>query len=249
MPKIDQYHVTAAKMRLLLQGPPGSCKTTLACHFPKPWIIDLDLNLAGPLAWLKAKGLPLPVGFDVVDHDDSDKEVLPINQYQRLNAILQRLQADPEVETIVIDTATRLSTILMEETKRLQPNVKDGRQLFGFYFQYGMQLFDTLSRMRKHIVLNAHEQKVTDTAGNLVNYEVAWPGKMAEIMSGFFTDNWRSELVAVPRGLQTNYKLMVQTMPKPYFQLKNSLQLPANFEFSWKTVEEALQKTIGGFVK
>lgn len=245
MPLIDQYTVKDAKLRLLLQGPSGSGKTTLACHFPRPWIFDLDRNLAGPLAWLRRNNRPLPVGYDVMDTDDNGKEVPMPFRWDRLDQKLREVQARDDVDTIVIDTATRLSDIVMEYTKRMQPNTKDGRQIFGFFYQYGKAFLDVLTRMNKHIVFICHEKPVMTESGGLVKYEVHWPGQLADIMPAFFTDNWRCEVQAIPSGLELKHKWVLRTLPAPYLELKNSLNLPQVFEFDWNRIETALKETVG----
>ena len=68
MQTIDTY-VKESYLRLLVQGPPGTGKTTLACHLPKVYIADCDLNLAGPLRWLRENNGPMPVGYDIIDRE------------------------------------------------------------------------------------------------------------------------------------------------------------------------------------
>lgn len=245
MPTIDQYTVQDAVIRLLLQGPPGSGKTTLACHFPAPWIFDLDRNLAGPLRWLRQHGKKLPIGYDHVDVDEKGQVVPEKDRYERMDRQLQAVQQREDVQTIVIDGGTRLSTMLMDYTKKMQPGVKDGRQLFGFFYQYGATFLDVLTRMRKHIVFIVHEKPVTSEGGALLGYEIHWPGQLKDVMGGFFTDHWRAETQEVPKGLgPSEYKWNLRTMPNSMFKLKNGLDLPPIFEFNWEKIEQKLKETI-----
>jgi hypothetical protein len=247
MQPITEYKAENDKLRLLLQGPSGAGKTTLGCQFPKPYIVDIDINLGGSLRFLKEKGLQLPVGFDVLDYDKEGKQV-PMNlRYQRLNKCLLAAQSNDSIDTIVIDSATTLSDIMIAEVLRQQgksaiTDYKDGRQFWGFFANAGRQFMATLSAMRKHIVLIAHERIDRDPSGAVVYpVKIAWPGQVGQNIGIFFTNVWRAEVQAVPSGMQTNYKWQIRTMPEYKFELKNSLGLPPLFEFNWQTIEEKLK--------
>lgn len=240
MQPITDYAKKEARLRLLLQGPPGSGKTTLACSFPKPYIIDIDVNLDGPLRFRSKRNLPLPVGYDRLDIDEKGAAVPPVARYLRLDRCLIEAQQNPDIETIVIDSATGFTDILMEEVKRRQPGVKDGRQLWGFFFEYGKQFLATLTSMRKHIVLIAHERVEKDEVEGGLKYRVNWPGQLGDLIGGFFTDVWRAEVQSIG-GLQPSYKWVVRTMPDYRFTLKNGFEFPAIFEFSWALVEQKMK--------
>lgn len=245
MPTIDQYTVSDAVIRLLLQGPPGSGKTTLACHFPRPWIFDLDRNLAGPLRWLRQHNGPMPVGYDHVDITDSGTPIPEADRFDVLDRKMIEVQKRTDVDTLVIDGGTRLSSILMAYTKKMQPSIKDGRQLFGFFYQYGAAFLDVLTRMRKHIIFVVHEKPIVNEGGALLGYEVHWPGQLKDVMGGFFTDHWRAETKEIPQGLSpSKYEFNLRTMPNSMFKLKNGLDLPPIFTFDWKLIEQKLKETV-----
>src|SRR5438552_15536860 len=115
MQPISSYETSDAFIRTLFQGPPGSGKTSHACQFPGVYVADLDMNLAGPLRWLKEHNKSLPVGYDIIDRDESGKEVAPNMRYTRLAKCLQDAVVNPEVKTIVVDSATKLSDYMIAE--------------------------------------------------------------------------------------------------------------------------------------
>lgn len=246
MPSFDNYSVDD-RLRLLLQGPPGCGKSSLCFQFPKPWIIDLDHNLGGPLRFARENGLPIPVGYDVVDRDEDGKEVLKINRWARLEKILNKLINDPNVETIVIDSGTLLSDMLVTETLRGQgktaiADYKDGRQFWGFYAVAGKQLMATITSIRKHIIVPIHERMDTDENGKVVfPVKVTWPGQVGEMISLFFTDNWRVQLEQQINVRPPKYDQVLYTMPSFQYALKNSLGLPDKFKFDWKLIESKLK--------
>lgn len=230
-----------AHLRVILQGEPKSGKTILACQFPGAYIIDVDVNIEGPIRRIKDLGLKLPLGYDHLDKDESGKDV-PINlRYQRFLKLFKEAYENPAVETIVIDSATTFASVLDAEVRRLQPAIKDERQFFGFFFNYGKTFMDELRKARKHIILICHEKIEKDAAGSVIlPFRIAWPGQLGTILPAFFTDVWRCETLEIPKGAQKEYKWVVKTMPNFAYKLGNSLGLPAEFEFKWEVVAAKL---------
>lgn len=237
------------RIRVIIQGPPKSGKSVLSMQFPRPYFIDLDVNLGGPLRYAQRAGVQLPVGYDTVDKDEKGVVVPPQQRYTRLNKLLKEAQENPEIETIVIDSATQLTQILIDEVCRSQGKLspddfKDGRQFWGFFGRLGVGVMAALKCMRKHVVLTAHE-KINKTADGSIVYpiKVAWPGQLGQIIGAYFTDVWRCETQTIPKGLEKEYKFVVRTMPDAMYELGNGLGLPPVFEFKWDIIAAALAKT------
>lgn len=249
MTPISQYAEQNDKLRLILQGSSGSGKTTVACQFPGAYVIDIDVNLGGTLRFLKEAKLPLPIGFDVLDHDEKGAVVPLKQQFLRLQALVTDAIKDDRVQTIIFDSATTLADVLIGEVCRQQgknavTDWKDGRQFWGFFAPFCRNFFAFLSQVRKHIVLIAHEKtQLTETGAVVYPIKVAWPGQVGQNIGAFFTNVWRTEVQILPAGVnQNNYKWLIRTMPEPKYELKNTLGLPATFEFKWATIQAALDK-------
>lgn len=242
MQPITVYSTTTDFLRVILQGPPGAGKSCLASQFPKPYFVDIDVNLGGTLRWCRINNKQLPVGFDTIDRDETGAMVPMAARYARLDRLLQEAQANPAIETIVLDSATNLADVLVAETLRKQGKSVMSKQEWGFFFSYGKALMGTLSSMRKHIVLTAHEKVNKNEAGAVVYpIKLAWPGQLGQIIGAFFTDVWRCEVETKPSGLATEYSWIVRTMPDYQYELKNSLGLPPKFKFDWNLVVERLK--------
>jgi AAA domain len=238
MQKIETY-AKESYLRLLLQGAPGSGKTTLSCHFPGTYVADCDIGLGGALRWLKANDGPLPIGYDIIDRDEFGVEVLPINRYQRLGKCLNAALKDPSVQTIVIDSATKLSDYMIEEVLRQQGKKEMSIPLWGQYLTLWKHFISQLSAQRKHFVLICHEKVEKDELEQSLKYFVLIPGQMQNIIGSLFTDVWRCE-VSGTVGPNPKYTWQVRSMPDYRYQLKNSLGLPPLFAFDWKLIESKL---------
>lgn len=242
MQNISIYDASARFLRLLLQGPPKSGKTVLACQFPSPYIIDLDVNLGGPLRHMRERKLALPIGYDVLDKDEKGADVPLSQRFLRLDRLLKEAQANPAIGTIVLDSATNLVDVLIAEVLRQQSKTTMTKQEWGFFFTLSKNFFSTLAQFRKHIVIPAHEKVNKDSSGAIVlPYDVAWPGQFGTIIGAFMTDVWRCEVQEVPKGITSDYKFVVRTMPNYAYKLGNGLGLPPVFEFTWAAIEAKLK--------
>lgn len=242
MPTIEQYQTSDAFIRVLLQGPPGTGKTTVSCQFPSPWIMDCDLNLGGSLRWLKSTGKPLPIGYDVIDRDDEGKSIAPNMRYQRLAESLGRAAANPDVQTLVVDSATKVDQYIKDHVLRTNQTKTGAMEMvsWGFYLAYWKDLVSKITAQRKHFVLVAHEKVDKDEVDGSIKYFLNIPGQFGNMAGALFTDVWRAE-VASTGGLNASYKWLIRTMPDYRFNLKNSFGLPPLFEFSWHTIAERLK--------
>jgi len=237
MQKIETY-TKESHLRLLLQGAPGSGKTTLACHFPGSYIADLDINLAGPLRYLSGSNGTLPVGYDLIDRDENGVEVDPSLRYQRLGRCLNVAIKDPSVQTVVIDSATKLSDYIISEVLRQQGKKEMSIQLWGQYLVLWKHFIGQLTAQRKHIVLICHERVEKDEIEQGLKYFVLVPGQMGHIIGSLFTDVWRCEVMS--SGFPPTYSWNIRTMPDSKFALKNSLGLPPLMKFNWDLIASKL---------
>jgi len=239
MQPITDYSTKEEFIRLLLQSPPGAGKTTTVCQFPGAYIIDVDVNLGGPLRFCKNHNLPIPIGYDRLDIDEKGVIVPPITRYLRFEKLYNEAMSNDQVKTIVVDSATGFTDVLMAEVKRQQPSVKDGRQLYGFYLEAGKQFLGKLTQTRKHIVVTAHERIEQDAMTQITQYRIAWPGQLGDYLGAFFTNVWRCEVER--EGVPPKYKFVIRTMQDTqHHGLKNDLELPAIFQFDWNLIQQKL---------
>lgn len=256
MPLISEYSSSHNHLRLVLQGPSGTGKSCIAAQFPKPWIFDLDVKLRSALLYLKRNNLALPVGYDRVDINEYDKDETgqpkPIDKMQRFlhfDKLLIAANNNPLVETIVLDSATFLIDILINEVLRQQnktkmADFKDGRQFWIFFGPFCRNFFSTLAQFHKHVVLIAHEKTNKNSEGAIVYpIKVDWPGKDGEKIGAFFDCVWRAEVDKIPNGPgQVKYNWKIRTKPEGMYELNDTLDMPSTFQFKWETIQVALDK-------
>lgn len=255
MPLISEYSNANNHLRLVLQGPSGVGKSCIAAQFPKPWIFDLDIKLNSAIYYLKRNKLQLPVGYDVCDVNEYDKDETgrpkPIPKLERFLHLDKHLIAannNPAVETIVLDSGTMLADILINEVLRQQGKIKmsdfkDGRQFWMFFAPFCLNFFATLAQFRKHVVLTVHE-KINKLENGSIAYpiKVAWPGQVGGNIGAFFSCVWRAEVEKQQSGTNLNYKWKIRTKPDGMYELNDTLDMPPTFEFSWPTIQAALDK-------
>jgi len=234
MQTIDQYS-SSQSSGILIQGPPGSGKTTLACQFPAPYVLDCDLNLKGTIKYLKANKLPLPVGFDTIDFDDKGKEVPIAQAYARVAKCLKEAINCPEIKTIIVDGTTRLSDYILADIMRVQNITQMRIQDWGSYLatwkKFITEMRSACFKAGKTFVLIAHERPEKDDVDGVIKYFINLPGQIAPLLGGMMSDVWRCEVEE--RAGKHAWK--VRTLPSVRADLKNSMGLPASFN---ATVEE-----------
>lgn len=243
MPTIDQYQKSDAFIRLLLQGPPGAGKTTLACQFPGVWFLDCDINLAGSLRWLNETKKPLPIGYDIIDRTEDDKPVPENMRYARLVKCANEASGKPGVQTLVFDSATKIMEYIKAHVLRTQPTKTGqlGIPSWGFIYSEWLRLVGTVTAAKLNCVFIFHEKDVVSEDGSLVKVGINVQGQFQHIAGSLFTDVWRLEVENKGGLLAPNYVRRLRTMPDHRYQLKNSFGLPPMFEFDWSVIEGKLK--------
>lgn len=235
--KYDSLDDARMQISLLLKGPPGGGKTYKAAQFPAPVIFNFDNNLAG----LRKLPPETRKGIRIVNPrvDEKGNPVKGIavwdNFIRRLNLVL----ADPTVKTVVFDSLTTLTNVLMDKILGSDlPSVKVLIQHYGDYARYIKWLGDDVlcaSDCDKCFIWLAHEME--DKQGNLtLNLPTA---SVRDSMDAYFSDCWRAYTKAPMTG-PVEYR--VRVLPGTNFTAKCTLEVPT--DFLWDKEAKTIMKQI-----
>lgn len=196
-------------------GAPGTGKTTFFCQFPKPFVLDVDNNLAGPLRWLRLHNRVPNVFYGNPYTDDKDIPLPRDKWYSRAAELLHEACTSPDVETIIIDSLTSFVDLAMVEVRRQQ-----GRKLgdfsmsnkasksfdeplelrdWGAFFSLMKLYIFSLKGTGKTIIFTGHLRSEPDSISGIVRQSIACPGQMADVIAGFFSEVWLFESSVDPK--------------------------------------------------
>ena len=104
----------------LLIGPPGSGKTTVSLQLPKPFILDCDDNLNGPVRFLSStQRLSQTWFYDTPLRDEKNQPVPREAQWDRAINLLTEACSSSSVETIVISSLTSFIELAFLQTYKM----------------------------------------------------------------------------------------------------------------------------------
>jgi hypothetical protein len=214
---------------ILLIGPPGGGKTTLAMQFPGVCFMDCDGNLDGPERFLRQKNKTLAYSYESLRFDDAGKPISTDEAFVLLLDSVKATAISPNIKTVVIDGLTHVNEfiiryVLKKQNKSKNPDEMEMRDWIPFKSAAYRLLVGALQGCGKTTICTCHEKILTETVGNnfqerIVAYQPAFQGGVTDYFGGFFTDMWRCEARMGSAGAQ---EFWVVPTKQPKNELKNS---------------------------
>lgn len=249
--KSDKDFVSDSKFALLLMGAPKSGKTTLCMNFPAPYFLDADDNLASAVRQFPGKKF----WYDTIDKDDAGKPVPEAMRWTRFAYLLKKIPENPNIQTIIIDSLTKISIYLQDHIVKEGGPTKDlivgGEKVMTqqMWWPYSQLLIRTIAALRntgKYIIFTAHERpERDDKTGEVLRIIPSISGQLRDTIGAFFTDVWacesRERVSVQDKKSRRSTEYFVRTAPTSRKALGCSCQLPTEFEFSWPLVERYLK--------
>ncbi|MBO87952.1 MAG: hypothetical protein CMP14_00380 [Rickettsiales bacterium] len=266
----DDYDVSN-KFSLLIQGIHGTGKTTLAAHFPKPYIIDCDDNLCGAMRGLRDKGIKFKWDTPLLDSADNrinvvegsiDKDGKPIPftradgqtqsglkskcRYIRMMELLSDAFGDPDTETVVLDSCTAVTDMIIDAIKHdyKVPRHKGMEiQHWQPFIKIWIDIVSLAKSYGKRFILIGHEEQHEDVVNGGTKRMLLLPSKARATIPGMFSDVWECFVESVGTG--KNKKLVHKIRCKSdntVADLKTSYHnLPTVFEADWDEIAKLIQ--------
>jgi hypothetical protein len=160
--KPEQMDFSGKKFNMVLAGPPGVGKTTVAMSAPNPILFDLDNGVSR----LRAEHRGITASNDTYE------------------GLLEDMQSEEykQAETVIIDTGGSLIQLMQPWAKKQEPKAaKDGRAMFGVI----KREFDRLTHQiraidKKHCIIIFHTTEVQK--GDIVTTRLSCEGSAKDIV-------------------------------------------------------------------
>lgn len=278
-----------APMSILLIGPPGVGKSFLASFFSRPYFLNADNNLRGVVKKRQQLGFNSPIYFDEILYASAREELemmgmsakeagsitvtkiggveaFPIPREwrgRRLWSVLKVAIESENIDTIVLDSLTTITDVVMDEVLRQQAVIlpKKGAanlpallgtntfrtvddplehahwQAFGKLMR---NLFTTCFSSGKRVIAIGHINVIPDALDVPMEY-VAIPGKFRDQISGLFEESW---LLSVEMKGTEPIRRITTTTSKPtmkHLGLKTAAGLDTSFVLDIKELMKTLE--------
>jgi hypothetical protein len=231
----------------LLIGPPGSGKTTVSLQLPKPFILDCDDNLNGPIRLLRSQDkLKGPWWYDTPLREmtvtSANSPVPRERQWDKAIEQLTEACASPEVETIVISSLTAFVELaFMQTLKMTNKKLGDYKKTIDPKFEFEQwgafgsimrQTIFWLKSSGKRLCVEAHmtvdKEELTGVLTNFIHV----PGSIKHTLSGWFEEVWLLDVTTTGVGATQKTERKIITSPGPRDKnlgLKSAAQLGTSF--------------------
>lgn len=211
---------------ILLIGPPGGAKTTLAMGFPEVLFLDCDRNLDGPELFMRKHQPTLTYGYQAISYDDNNKPVDLKECYDKLMVSLIEARSSA-YKTVVLDSLSVVNEFIVRKVLALQGKtevtIAEWMKIKSAYIEILVAKARSLGRT---FIATCHEDPVEEAHPTnpmlkiITGYEPIIQGGTKSQIGSFFTDFWRCYSEPAP-GDKVEFKIQTMATSKSRY-LKNS---------------------------
>ncbi len=184
-------------LRLLLQGAPGTGKTTFACKFPNPFIVDFDHKA--------------PAGIDSVPfwNDDflSAMQKVKGNVQPKHDVLYFWLKNElPKFEreqTVILDSWTMIQNEIEIAVRQEPEHAGNKFHLHARRAEISRAICGLIKRAKCQIIVTCHEVEIWKQGEATGKLRPLQTGQFGAEIAGHFTDYWRTHVDPVDRDVAT----------------------------------------------
>jgi hypothetical protein len=165
--------------------------------------------------------------YDSSSRDDDNNFIHPLDRYQHCVKCINAAAADPTIRTIIIDSLTTFSDIVISEVLRQEFGAaastftaKDAADLktmriqdWGKFAKLVKRFFTLLRSCGKTLVVIAHNAIEKDDADARWKMFLNVPGQAKNTLSGLFTDCWNIQCIVTGIGAAQKHDFVIRTLP------------------------------------